>query len=114
MKRTPDFVTQPDILAAVCSELLHLAALEEQESLRVAQHTPYWSPHPDSVIEHRAAAQALRADVDRLQAIVRDLTPAPESGVSTQRDRGRDGQSTPRGFRADRQGSLASTWQVAG
>ena len=74
MDRIPDFVNQPEIFSAVCSELLALAAAEEAEAMRVAQTTPYWSNHPDSVTEHRAAALALRAEVDRLQASARELS----------------------------------------
>jgi len=71
MNRFPDFVNRPEILDAVCAELLALAASEENQAIQVAQHTPYWSQHPRSVTEHRAAAQALRAEVERLQAAAR-------------------------------------------
>lgn len=71
MNRIPEFVNRPEIFSAVCNELLALAAAEEDEAIRVAQHTPYWSQHPRSVIEHRAAAQALRSEVERLQAAAR-------------------------------------------
>jgi len=72
MNRIPDFVNRPEIFSAVCTELLELAAAEEAEAIRVAQHTPYWSQHPRSVTEHRAAAQALRSEVERLRAAARE------------------------------------------
>lgn len=71
MNRFPDLANRPEIFDAVCAELLALAASEEDQASRVAQRTPYWSQHPHSVIEHRAAAQALRAEVERLQAVAR-------------------------------------------
>jgi hypothetical protein len=73
MNNIPEFVNQPEIFSAVCAELLALAASEEDRAIRVAQHTPYWAPHPRSVTTHRAAAQALRAEVDRLQAATLEM-----------------------------------------
>lgn len=73
MNRIPDFVNRPEILSAVCTELLALAEAEEHEATRDAQSTPYWSQHPRSVIEHRAAAHAMRSEVERLRAAARDL-----------------------------------------
>jgi len=67
MNRIPDLVNRPEIFSAVCTELLALAAAEEDEATRVAQTTPYWSQHPRSVIEHRAAAHVLRSEVERLR-----------------------------------------------
>ena len=76
MNRIPDFVNRPEIFSAVCTELLALAAAEEDEALRVAQRTPYWSQHPRSVVEHRAAAQVLRSEVERLRAASRNISNA--------------------------------------
>ena len=73
MNRIPEFVNRPEIFSAVCTELLALAAAEEDEALRVAQNTPYWAQHPRSVMEHRAAAMALRSEVERLQAAAQAL-----------------------------------------
>jgi hypothetical protein len=73
MNGIPDFVNRPEIFSAVCTELLALVEAEEHEAIRVAQSTPYWSQHPRSVTEHRAAAQALRSAVERLRAAARDL-----------------------------------------
>jgi hypothetical protein len=81
MNRVPDFVNRPEIFSAVCTELLALAAFEEDEATRVAQHTPYWSQHPHSVTEHRAAAQALRAEVERLQAAARERPSVLEASL---------------------------------
>jgi hypothetical protein len=81
MNRFPDLVNRPEILDAVCTELLALAASEEDEAIRVAQRTPYWSQHPHSVTEHRAAAQALRAEVERLQAAARETQHVLESST---------------------------------
>jgi hypothetical protein len=73
MNGIPDFVNRPEIFSAVCCELLALASAEDEEATRVAQNTPYWSQHPRSVTEHRAAAHELRSEVDRLQAAARNL-----------------------------------------
>ena len=56
------------ILAALRAELLRLAALEESRATAEAAKVPYWAPCPASVSGHRAAAQALRDDAQRLQA----------------------------------------------
>ena len=49
--------------------LLELARREETIALSEAAAVPYWTPHPVSVIGHRAAAEALRSEADRfLQA----------------------------------------------
>lgn len=79
MNRIPEFVNRPEIFSAVCTELLALATAEEDEAIRVAQGTPYWSQHPRSVIEHRAAAQVLRSEVERLQAAARAAAQAVAS-----------------------------------
>ncbi|GAB7007808.1 hypothetical protein JCM18899A_52840 [Nocardioides sp. AN3] len=79
MNRIPDFVNRPEIFSAVCTELLALAAAEEDEAIQVAQATPYWSQHPRSVTEHRAAAHALRSEVERLRAAARDFSSSHEA-----------------------------------
>ena len=53
------------VAAALRQELLWLAALEEGLAASEAAKVPYWSPCPDSVVGHRAAARALREDADR-------------------------------------------------
>ena len=56
------------ILAALRAELLRLAALEESRAAAEAAEVPYWAPYPASVSGHRAAAQVLRDDAQRLLA----------------------------------------------
>jgi hypothetical protein len=60
-KRTPTSTT-----GSVRTVLLHLA--REQESLAATElaATPYWASCPSSVLGHRAAAEALRAEAEHL------------------------------------------------
>ena len=60
-----------DLIAAVCRELHELAKAEEERAAAEAAGTPYWSTCPTSVLAHRAAARALRADAERLEAEIR-------------------------------------------
>jgi hypothetical protein len=46
--------------------LLELARREDNIALSEAAAAPYWAPHPTSVIGHRAAAEVLRSEADRL------------------------------------------------
>jgi len=46
--------------------LLDLARREDDIALAEAAAVPYWAPHPSSVFGHRAAADALRSEADRL------------------------------------------------
>jgi hypothetical protein len=50
------------------SLLLQLARQEDDLAAAEAADTPYWSPHPLSVIGHRAAAAVLREQADHLVA----------------------------------------------
>lgn len=66
----------PELLAALCHELVCLAVREEELAAAEAARTPYWSPTPPSVIGHRSAASALRDDLARLEAEARALSTA--------------------------------------
>ncbi len=55
-----------ELMAAVRSELLRLAGLQEAIAALEAADIPYWVPCSVSVVGHRAAADALREDADRL------------------------------------------------
>lgn len=46
--------------------LFELARREDNIALSEAAGVPYWAPHPTSVIGHRAAAEVLRSEADRL------------------------------------------------
>jgi hypothetical protein len=46
------------------SILLKLARTQEDIACNEAAATPYWAPCPSSVLGHRAAAAALRAEAD--------------------------------------------------
>lgn len=59
------------LLIAVCRELTAIARQEEQTAASEAAQTPYWSAYPPSVVAHRQAAQALRENVQRLEARAR-------------------------------------------
>lgn len=61
----------PDLLEALCRELVALARHEEDEAANEASRTPYWSHCPASVDGHRLAAQRLRAEVAVLEAEAR-------------------------------------------
>ena len=41
-----------------------------------ASRLPYWEPCPPSVVGHRAAAKTLRAEAERLEAVMRPLATA--------------------------------------
>jgi hypothetical protein len=55
-----------EVKAALRRELLNLAQVEQDRAASEAAAVPYWSPCPPSVVGHRAAAAALRADADTL------------------------------------------------
>lgn len=57
-----------EIVTALCRELRRVAKGEEDRAAAEAADTPYWSACPPSVLAHRAAARALRADAERLEA----------------------------------------------
>jgi hypothetical protein len=59
----------PDAIAsALRRELLRLAHVEENLAADEAAKVPYWAPYPPTVLGHRAAAAALRADADSFLA----------------------------------------------
>ena len=57
-----------ELAATVRSALLRLARHEDELAAAEAARVPYWEPHPPSVLGHRTAAQALRAEADTLLA----------------------------------------------
>jgi len=48
--------------------LLDLARRQDNMAADQAASTPYWAPSPPSVLGHRSAAAALRAEADHLLA----------------------------------------------
>jgi hypothetical protein len=62
----------PELMAALCHELVLLARHEDDVAAREAARIPYWAACPPSVDGHRAAARALRADLERLEAESRE------------------------------------------
>ncbi len=69
----------PEVLTAVCRELVKLARYEENCAAdQAAAHRAYWEPMPLSVAIHRQAAAALRADLARLEAELRTAPPAQQ------------------------------------
>jgi hypothetical protein len=65
-----------ELAAAVCRELLALARHEEDVAAAEASRSPYWAASPLSVVGHRSAARALRADIARLEAEARTWSDA--------------------------------------
>lgn len=65
MSTHPGTTTITTLLRA---RLLELARHQEELAVDEAATTPYWMPHPDTVHAHRVAADALRAEADRLLA----------------------------------------------
>jgi len=57
-----------ELAATVRLALLRLARYEDELAATEAAKVPYWEPHPPSVLGHRTAAQALRAEADSLVA----------------------------------------------
>jgi hypothetical protein len=53
---------------AMRNELLRIAQHHEDLANAEASKVPYWSPYPASVLAHRAAAHALRADATLFEA----------------------------------------------
>lgn len=76
MSAQTDSRPDPQLIAALCRELLHLAKLEEDRAAAEAAVIPYWSACPPSVLAHRAAARALRSDAERLANQSRGLAHA--------------------------------------
>lgn len=61
------YVRSEELRAALCHELLVLARREEDAASAEASRTPYWASTPASVLGHRRAARALRADLERIE-----------------------------------------------
>jgi hypothetical protein len=61
----------PELLAALCRQLVDLAKHEEDAAAAEASRTPYWSPCPSSVDGHRLAARLLRERAAGLEAEAR-------------------------------------------
>lgn len=57
-----------ELAASVRLALLRIARYEDELAAAEAAKVPYWEPHPPSVLGHRTAAQALRAEADSLVA----------------------------------------------
>jgi len=69
----------PEVLTAVCRELVKLARYEENcAANEAAAHRAYWEPMPLSVAIHRQAAAALREDLARLEAELRSASPTQQ------------------------------------
>jgi len=56
----------PVTAATLRGLVLELARVHEDQADRAAARSPYWEPHPASVVECRAAARALRASAEAL------------------------------------------------
>lgn len=68
--------TSAALMTALCRELFALAKHEDDVAAEEASRLPYWVPCPPSVVGHRAAARALRAEAQRLEAATRPLAAA--------------------------------------
>lgn len=68
MSTNRESAKSPELMAALCHELVLLARHEDDVAAREAARVPYWAACPPSIEGHRAAARALRADLDRLEA----------------------------------------------
>ena len=76
MNRNGESSRSVELITALCRELVALARHEEDVAAAEASRVPYWAPCPSSVDGHRAAARALRAEVERLQGEARPLAAA--------------------------------------
>ena len=56
--------TDTTVAAKLRSILLDLARSQDDLAAVEAASTPYWAPCPSSVVGHRSAAAALRAEAD--------------------------------------------------
>jgi hypothetical protein len=63
-----DIDSTRDVLSAIRSVLLQLARHQDDIAASEAAATPYWTTCPASVLGHREAASALRAQADSLVA----------------------------------------------
>jgi hypothetical protein len=57
-----------EMLIALARELRRLAKVEDDRAAAEVAGVPYWVPCPPSVLGARAAARALRADAEQLDA----------------------------------------------
>lgn len=97
-----DTTHRPELIKAICRELVALARQEENLAADEAARLPYWQPTPVSVLGHRAAAAALRADLARLEtelctALLASVPtasphPAPAGPVPELRNRSTEGR----------------------
>lgn len=55
-------------ISTVRAILLKLAKQQDELAAQRAAAVPYWTPCPPSVLGHRAAAEALRAQADAYRA----------------------------------------------
>ena len=60
--------TDGPVASKLRSLLLDLARRQDNMAADQASSTPYWAPCPPSVLGHRSAAAALRAEADHLLA----------------------------------------------
>jgi hypothetical protein len=60
--------TDSTMASKLRSILLDLARRQDNMAADQAASTPYWAPCPPSVLGHRSAAAALRAEADLLLA----------------------------------------------
>jgi len=58
----------PSTAATLRGLVLELARVHQEQADQAAARSPYWEPHPASVVEGRAAARALRASARALAA----------------------------------------------
>lgn len=55
-----------EVATVLRRELLRLARVEEELAAQEAGNVAYWEPCPVSVLGHRAAADALRAEAEAI------------------------------------------------
>jgi hypothetical protein len=83
MSTNEESAKSPELMAALCHELVLLARHEDDVAAREAARVPYWAACPPSIEGHRAAARALRADLERLDAHGVQTEPAPTARLGT-------------------------------
>ena len=70
----------PEQLILLTRELALIAKHEADLAADAATQTPYWAPQPPAVAAHRVAAQALREEAERLEALARSCSLAAAPG----------------------------------